>query len=396
MYKLFLRRTFYLLCNILLATILAACAVPSIGPDDISFKNESHLKLPADARLAISMSSQELNKKYTIANPYIYSQLDEGRRVQNAAMNVFGKLFQQALPIEQCPNPHLVAKISSSSYISNLPTFAANATVFLYYGNGVFIGKFNGRDTTMGIMANDAVALENAYVNSFQKIANQILTNKLLIRHFTHGFTDAQTAKGSQAVLEKNSDVKKSESFPSKLDPFLDSVVVISTSNGIGSGFLVSSDGYLMTNYHVVGNDSSASVKLRDGRILLGSVEKLNRDKDLALIKIIGSKFPWLVLSQLRDSAIGTEVLAIGTPAGLEWSVSRGIISAIRKVGGRVLIQTDAAINKGNSGGPLISLKTGQVVGVNTLAVRKDMAEGLNFAVSSQDILESFPRLKAR
>jgi len=87
-------------------------------------------------------------------------------------------------------------------------------------------------------------------------------------------------------------------------------------------------------------------------------------------------------------------VLAIGTPEGFDWSITKGIVSAWRPSANCTLIQTDTAINRGNSGGPLISLKTGKVVGVNTLAFKKHIAEGLNFAVSSQDIIESFPEIQ--
>ncbi|HEX7008034.1 MAG TPA: trypsin-like peptidase domain-containing protein, partial [Alphaproteobacteria bacterium] len=83
---------------------------------------------------------------------------------------------------------------------------------------------------------------------------------------------------------------------------------------------------------------------------------------------------------------------AIGTPEGLSWSVSKGIVSALRDLRGLRLVQTDAAINHGNSGGPLIELGSGKVIGVNALSFRKDLAEGLNFAVSAEDVRMTFGR----
>lgn len=78
----------------------------------------------------------------------------------------------------------------------------------------------------------------------------------------------------------------------------------------------------------------------------------------------------------------------------MDWSVSKGIVSAIRSYGDIVIIQTDTAINRGNSGGPLISLKNGKVIGVNAFYFRKDIAEGLNFAISAEEITKAFPQIQ--
>lgn len=379
-----------------LLLMLNACTMAPIKPENISINNISQIEIPVNARLSIFMTPRELNKKYEVRAGWNSWVLDEGRRIQNAAIEVFSKLFQQALPSQDSKKPHLVAKVSGSSYINSFwATYKADATVLLYYGNGDFVGRFNAKATTASGMVNDAVALANAYIKAFEKISSQILLNKTLAQHFHRGFTDELISSSIEpSGLEDKRSSIKSQKTPSRYDAFLNSVVVLNTSGGIGTGFLVSSNGYILTNCHVIGNDSSVSVKMRDGRVLLGSVENVNEEKDLALVKIFGNKFPWLVLGPLSEASIGTEVLAIGTPEGLDWSVSKGIVSAIRKLAHRVLIQTDTAINRGNSGGPLISLKSGKVLGVNTLGVRKDIAEGLNFAVSAQDILDTFPQVQ--
>ena len=109
-----------------------------------------------------------------------------------------------------------------------------------------------------------------------------------------------------------------------------------------------------------------------------------------------------LTLSGANEGGVGTDVVAIGTPLGLEWSLSKGVVSAIRKdkkrkdpksMNGIKFIQTDAAINPGNSGGPLIATETGTVIGVNTFKqVRSDTEiEGLNFAVSAEELKKAFP-----
>ena len=95
-------------------------------------------------------------------------------------------------------------------------------------------------------------------------------------------------------------------------------------------------------------------------------------------------------LGSIDEIDIGDEVIAIGTPMGLDFSVSKGIISSIRKNDGATLIQTDCAINSGNSGGPLISVSNGKVVGINSFGVSKRISEGLNFAVSVDDLIKRF------
>jgi S1-C subfamily serine protease len=176
----------------------------------------------------------------------------------------------------------------------------------------------------------------------------------------------------------------------SKYDGLLDAVVKIRTASGIGSGFFVSSDGLIVTNRHVVGNERSIAVKMRDGTVTLGEVVARSATIDLALVRVKERRAAYLRLSKGEHAGIGNDVIAIGTPEGLDWSVSRGIISAVRTSAALRLIQTDAAINQGNSGGPLIDIASGYVVGVNTLGFRKDIAEGLGFAVSSEDVLKTF------
>lgn len=195
------------------------------------------------------------------------------------------------------------------------------------------------------------------------------------------------------APRDSRDDVARAYARPASLyDRFLDAVVIVVTPTGIGSGFFVSSDGYIVTNRHVIGNRATASVKIRSGPTLTATTVAESREKDLALLKINGDGFRRLELSTGDDAGIGREVIAIGTPQGLSWSVSKGIVSASRDLRGVRLIQTDAAINAGNSGGPLIELSSGKVIGVNTLGFKKDVAEGLNFAVSAEDVRMAFGR----
>ena len=174
------------------------------------------------------------------------------------------------------------------------------------------------------------------------------------------------------------------------------SVVVIQgkTDSGdvLGSGFIVSKDGKIVTNLHVIRDMKTASVHIPSRPIGRGwsingeavdSVFVLATDepKDLAIIKIEGVGLPVLGLGNSDALTVGEPVVVVGSPLGLEATVTAGILSAIRDGGeGFKLLQTDAAVNPGNSGGPLVAA-TGLAVGVVSSIVRSDSAQGLNFAI---------------
>jgi len=170
----------------------------------------------------------------------------------------------------------------------------------------------------------------------------------------------------------------------------LSSVVLVEVRNvsdktlKIGSGFIVSSDGRIITNYHVVKGGHSAYVKLSNGAFFkVDGTIGIDEDADLAVLKVNGSNLPVLNFADSDKVAVGETVVAIGSPLGLENSVSNGIVSGIREESGKKWIQTTAAASPGNSGGPLINL-SGEVVGVVT---RKLAAgENLNFAVPANSI----------
>ena len=185
---------------------------------------------------------------------------------------------------------------------------------------------------------------------------------------------------------------------PSKYDRFLDSVVVVRSSTGIGTGFFVAANGLLVSNHHVVGKDSTVSITIRNGKTITGTVLAVSDGLDLALISIPGQSSTFLHFAGANEGGVGSDVIAIGTAKGLSWSVSKGIISGLRDgepfkitdYDGVQLIQTDAAINQGNSGGPLILLDSGRVIGVNTLSAHKNVAEGISFAISAGDVKQAF------
>lgn len=155
---------------------------------------------------------------------------------------------------------------------------------------------------------------------------------------------------------------------------------------GLGSGFIITSDGYVLTNNHVVANATKITVMLKDGREFRGQVVGTDSTSDVAVVKISGTNLPTVQLGDSSTLTVGQKVIAIGNPYGLSQTVTTGVISALERnvqasptetlVGA---VQTDAAINPGNSGGPLVDL-SGRVVGINTMIYQN--AQGLGFSVS--------------
>lgn len=158
---------------------------------------------------------------------------------------------------------------------------------------------------------------------------------------------------------------------------------------GQASGFIISPDGYILTNNHVVQDQAIITVQLNDGREFPAKVIGEDQSTDLALIKIEANDLPHLKLGNSDNLKIGQWVVAIGNPLGLQASLTVGVVSAkgrsnldIAKI--EDFIQTDAAINRGNSGGPLLNLK-GDVIGINT-AIATNMSAGylgIGFAIPS-------------
>lgn len=155
---------------------------------------------------------------------------------------------------------------------------------------------------------------------------------------------------------------------------------------GTGSGFILSADGRLMTNAHVVGGSDTVKVTLKDGRTLTGKVLGADQVTDVAVVKIDATNLPSVKLGSSENLTPGDWAIAIGNPLGLDNTVTLGIVSATGRSSSQVgvpdkrvsFIQTDAAINPGNSGGPLLNAK-GEVIGINT-AIRAG-AQGLGFAI---------------
>ncbi|MEX1103702.1 MAG: trypsin-like peptidase domain-containing protein, partial [Dehalococcoidia bacterium] len=218
---------------------------------------------------------------------------------------------------------------------------------------------------------------------------------------------DSATAAPTRSGSTQSGDELSTEDLVKLAEP---SVVRIATGSGVGSGFVIDPDGYIMTNNHVVAGARSVTVTLSDGSEHEASVVGTDPRADLALIKIEQTGLAALAVADLDDVDIGQDVVAIGYALdltggeGAAFSVTRGIVSqknrAISEGDTGILgsIQTDAAINHGNSGGPLLNL-FGEVVGINT-ALQPDtstggIAQGIGYAVGSDTVEAVYEQLRA-
>lgn len=168
------------------------------------------------------------------------------------------------------------------------------------------------------------------------------------------------------------------------------SVVSVFSNTGMGSGFLISADGYLLTNQHVVGDSRFVKVRWADGSEVLGEVLRVDRRRDVALIKASASKQSPLTLRSAAPQ-VGEAVYAVGTPldARFQGSVTKGIVSAARIYDGLPFIQSDAVINSGNSGGPLIDEKSA-VLGICVSGIDINGAPvGINLFIPIDDALKA-------
>jgi len=224
-------------------------------------------------------------------------------------------------------------------------------------------------------------------------------TNKNLTKYITHLLKerDAENQQKFSEISDVLADQKKDinqeisllksaqADFSGVIEESVKGVVSIGTDMSGGTGFIVDSEGYVVTNQHVIDDAVQIRVLTYDRRVY--SAELIGQDllRDLALLKLEG-KFDSLELGDSDEVQVGKKVIAIGNPLGLSFSVSEGIVSALNRIGPngfREYIQTDVSLNPGNSGGPLID-SSGKVIGINNFKLGD--SEGLGFALESNAI----------
>ncbi|WP_294820094.1 S1C family serine protease [uncultured Flavobacterium sp.] len=176
-------------------------------------------------------------------------------------------------------------------------------------------------------------------------------------------------------------------SIVSNLEDAMDATVTIKTKDGHGSGCFITNDGYIVTNFHVVSANDKLTVVTKDGKEYSAKLIRKNEYSDLALLKVEGAFVHAFLLPDTKNYRIGDEIFAIGTPKSIELgqSLSKGIISGFRTHEKNNLIQTDASVNGGNSGGALVN-KNGEFIGVVNAKVFGVGVEGLGFSIPAETI----------
>jgi serine protease Do len=181
----------------------------------------------------------------------------------------------------------------------------------------------------------------------------------------------------------------KPVSLPADMARLLEGVVVIQAGSSIGSGVIVSQDGYILTAAHLVVGLSEVLVKMKSGLTLTRGIIRINEPHDLALVKIPGTGHVGIEVALDVEPPLGTEIYAIGSPAGEEFafSVTKGVVSGYREVEGARFLQTDASVNPGNSGGPLVSLQ-GNVIAIVSWKIAAPGFEGVGFGVPVSNLAQ--------
>jgi len=267
-------------------------------------------------------------------------------------------------------------KINTKTLIIAL--FVIQVFVFIY-----FLVNINGIKENIVSVDSNLQTLNREFEIKSQETQNTINQLSESLISLQESLTETRSNFEEQISSLK---AKTSADFSDVIEDAVKAVVTIRTDKAQGTGFIITDDGYLVTNYHVIAGAVNAEALTSDQNsrqlTLIGS----NPAMDVALLKIEGD-YNSLIFDDSDDVRIGEKVIAIGNPLGLSFSVTEGIVSA---TGRRVIgsdggyIQTDAALNSGNSGGPLINTD-GRVIGINNFKVRGD---NIGFALESNYIVD--------
>ena len=198
--------------------------------------------------------------------------------------------------------------------------------------------------------------------------------------------------------IEKQSDIKlnelkeeistiqvESSDFSAIIDDIVNSVVSVGTNKGQGSGAIIDDRGFIVTNYHVIDGASTIRVLTYDGKVYDAALIGYNDVADVAVIKV-NAELQGLRFGDSDDVKVGERVIALGNPAGLSFTVTEGIVSAVHRPGPNglnIYLQTDVPINPGNSGGPLVDANS-RIIGLNNFKISG--FEGLGFAIESNAV----------
>jgi len=233
-------------------------------------------------------------------------------------------------------------------------------------------------------LADEINKLQADTQNKLNELTENLLLTKKDIEQTKENLTDIGAIRKEFDLLKAST----GEDFSSIIDESLKGVITIKTNIAQGTGFIISSDGYIVTNAHMLSGASEVQITTFDENKISAELIGYNAELDIALLKIEG-EYNFLELGNSDETQVGERVIAIGNPLGLQFSVSEGIVSGIHRQGINELeayTQTDAALNPGNSGGPLIN-KNGKVIGINNFKLGS--GESLGFALESNYIKDA-------
>jgi len=249
--------------------------------------------------------------------------------------------------------------------------------------------------TGISLAGSNLLSQSNLPSEATDKSATSNVVAQLPLNSDSNFVTNVVQQVGPAVVrIDSSRNVRTSASRDSQEDPFFGQffgrqMPESSRSRQVsetGSGFIINSDGHILTNAHVVSGSDTVRVTLKDGRALTGKVLGTDSVTDVAVIKVDGQNLPTVKLGNSDSLKPGEWAIAIGNPLGLDSTVTTGIVSATGRTSRQVgvpdqrvsFVQTDAAINPGNSGGPLLNA-SGEVIGINTAIIQG--AQGIGFAI---------------
>jgi serine protease Do len=232
--------------------------------------------------------------------------------------------------------------------------------------------------------------IEAMIYTAYEQALMNLLADKKLVSVLTGKEIKEEAHSSEYKKLNLNYTINHhGKAIPAKISDFFPAVVTITSGLTHGSGVFITPDGYILTAAHVVSGVDKVVVVLESGKKIEGKVLRINLRSDCALVKVDGKNYSRLHID-FNKSSIGSEVYIIGTPLekNLSYSVSKGIISGYRSSNSNNLIQTDAAVNPGNSGGPLLNSK-GYLIGIVSKKIVGTTVEGVGFGVSIDTIFDA-------
>lgn len=233
-------------------------------------------------------------------------------------------------------------------------------------------------------LTNDVNKLQADTQNKLNELTENILLIKDDLKQTKENLTDIGAIREEFDLLKAST----GEDFSGIIENSVKAVVTIKTDIGQGTGFIITDDGYLVTNAHLLSGGKTIESTNYEKEKISTELIGYNAELDIALLKIPGN-YNYLKLGNSDETQVGERVIAIGNPLGLQFSVTEGIVSGIHRPGINELeayIQTDAALNPGNSGGPLIN-RGGEVIGINNF--KMGSGESLGFALESNYIKDA-------